>query len=91
MCIRDRSQDKVVLCVASSSIVAQNLTGGTTAHSLFRLHLFIRDVGFWSITNGTQRAELIREATLLNFDEAAMAVSYTHLDVYKRQLEEEMK
>ena len=44
-----------------------------TAHSLIRLPLDIRDDGFWSITNGTQRAELIQEATLLIFDEAAMA------------------
>ena len=41
-----RSQDKDVLCVASSGIAAQNLTGGTTAHSLFRLPLDIRVDGF---------------------------------------------
>lgn len=68
-----RSQDKVVWCVVSSGIAAQNLTGCTTAHSLFRLSIHISDDGFWSITNGTQRAELIRAATLLIFDEAAMA------------------
>ena len=46
---------------------------GTAAHSLFRLPLDIRDDGIWSITHGTQRAEHIRDGTLLIFDEAAMA------------------
>ena len=54
-----RSQDKVVLCVASSGIAAQKLTGGTAAHSLFRLPLDLRDHGIWSITHGTQRLSLI--------------------------------
>ncbi|XP_034236354.1 uncharacterized protein LOC117642372 [Thrips palmi] len=68
-----RSKGKVSLCVASSGIAALNLEGGTTAHAMFRLPLDLGDgLGNWNISNGTQRAQLVRAATLIIFDEAPM-------------------
>ncbi|KAI5708509.1 hypothetical protein M8J77_024181 [Diaphorina citri] len=72
-----RSQGHVAIAVASSGIAAGNMPGGTTAHSMFRLPLDLgQGVGVWNITNGSQRAELIRAAQLIVFDEAPMAHRY---------------
>jgi hypothetical protein len=69
-----RSCRQVALAVASSGIAAANMAGGTTAHSMFRLPLDLGDgTGFWNITNGSQRAQLIRAARVIVFDEAPMA------------------
>ncbi|XP_046688265.1 uncharacterized protein LOC124374004 [Homalodisca vitripennis] len=68
---------QVALAVASSGIAARNMAGGTTAHSMFRLPLDLgHGTGVWNITNGSQRAELIRAAQLIVFDEAPMAHRY---------------
>ncbi|XP_046661355.1 ATP-dependent DNA helicase pfh1-like [Homalodisca vitripennis] len=68
---------QVALAVASSGIAARNMDGGTTAHSMFRLPLDLgHGTGVWNITNGSQRAELIRAAQLIVFDEAPMAHRY---------------
>ncbi|XP_054266859.1 uncharacterized protein LOC128989030 [Macrosteles quadrilineatus] len=72
-----RSQNQVAIAVASSGIASGNMPGGTTAHSMFRLPLDLGDgTGYWSLTNGSQRAELIRAAQLIVFDEAPMAHRY---------------
>lgn len=67
----------VVLCTASSAIAAQNHEGGVTAHSMFKFPLeLVDDLGYWSITNGSQRAELISHADVIIYDEAPMAHKY---------------
>ncbi|XP_054260342.1 uncharacterized protein LOC128984992 [Macrosteles quadrilineatus] len=72
-----RSLNRVAIAVASSGIAAGSLPGGTTAHSMFRLPLDLGDgTGYWNLTNGSQRAELIRAAQLIVFDEAPMAHRY---------------
>uniref|UniRef100_A0A8D8VRR9 ATP-dependent DNA helicase n=1 Tax=Cacopsylla melanoneura TaxID=428564 RepID=A0A8D8VRR9_9HEMI len=72
-----RSRHQVAIAVASSGIAAGNMPGGTTAHSMFRLPLDLgQGTGVWSVTNGSQRAELIRSAQLIVFDEAPMAHRY---------------
>ncbi|KAJ1519104.1 hypothetical protein ONE63_011345 [Megalurothrips usitatus] len=69
-----RSQGKVALCVASSGIAALNMEGGTTAHNMYRLPLDLGNgVGTWNIRAGTQRAQLIKAASLIVFDEAPTA------------------
>ena len=71
---RLRSDGNIVLCVASSGIAALIMEGGRTAHNMFRFPLdFSADSCTWGITNGTQRADLIRRASLIIFDEACMA------------------
>ena len=72
-----RAQQKVVLCVASSGIAAHTVPGGTTAHNMFRFPLDFGDgTGYWKVSNSTQRAELIKAASLIIFDEAPMAHRY---------------
>ncbi|XP_059062395.1 uncharacterized protein LOC131855167 [Achroia grisella] len=67
----------VAICTASSGIAAQNYEGGCTAHSMFRLPLeVIDDTSHWSLTNGTQRAELIRESSIIIYDEAPISHKY---------------
>lgn len=71
------SRNNVVLCTATSGIAAQNYEGGTTAHSMFKFPLdLVDDHGYWNITNGSQRAELIRHASVIIYDEAPMAHKY---------------
>ncbi|KAE8742020.1 hypothetical protein FOCC_FOCC012436 [Frankliniella occidentalis] len=68
-----RSERKIPICVASSGIAALNMEGGSTAHSMFRLPLDLSDgLATWNIRNGTQRAQLIKNASLIIFDEAPM-------------------
>ncbi|XP_054283292.1 ATP-dependent DNA helicase PIF1-like [Macrosteles quadrilineatus] len=82
---------QVALAVASSGIAAGNMPGGTTAHSMFRLPLDFGDgTGFWNITNGSQRAELIRAARLIVFDEAPMAHRFV-FEVLDRSLRDLMR
>ncbi|XP_046407444.1 uncharacterized protein LOC124172080 [Ischnura elegans] len=69
-----RGHGFVALAVASSGIAASNMEGGTTAHSMFRLPLDLGDgTGYWNVSNGSQRAQLVREAKIIIFDEAPMA------------------
>lgn len=69
-----RSCCQVGLAVATSGIAAGNMPGGTTAYSMFRLPLDLGDgTGVWNITNGSQRADLIRASQIIVFDEAPMA------------------
>ncbi|XP_054287572.1 uncharacterized protein LOC129003305 [Macrosteles quadrilineatus] len=82
---------QVALAVASSGTAAGNMPGGTTAHSMFRLPLDFGDgTGFWNITNGSQRAELIRAARLIVFDEAPMAHRFV-FEVLDRSLRDLMR
>lgn len=64
----------VVICTASSAIAAQNYEGGTTAHSMFKFPLdLVDDAGVWNLSNTSQRADLIRHANVIIYDEAPMA------------------
>ncbi|XP_046389348.1 uncharacterized protein LOC124158205 [Ischnura elegans] len=72
-----RGHGYIALAVASSGIAASNMQGGTTAHSMFRLPIDLGDgTGYWNVSNGSQRAALIREAKIIIFDEAPMAHHY---------------
>lgn len=85
-----RSHNKIALCVASSGIAALNMEGGFTAHSMFKLPLDLGGgAGTWNIHNGTQRAELVKAASLIVFDEAPMA--HQHLfEMLDRSLQDLM-
>ncbi|XP_034236438.1 uncharacterized protein LOC117642399 [Thrips palmi] len=85
-----RARGKVVLCVASSGIAALNMDGGTTAHNMFRLPLDLKDgTATWNLTNGSQRAELIRASSLIMFDEAPMMHKHI-LELLDRSLKDLM-
>ncbi|KAE8739271.1 hypothetical protein FOCC_FOCC015231 [Frankliniella occidentalis] len=85
-----RSRGDIVLCVASSGIAALNLDGGTTAHSMFKLPLDLGDgTGYWNLRNTQQRADLIREAKLIIFDEISMAHKFL-VEILDRSLRDLM-
>ena len=65
------------MCAAWSGIAATPYVGGATAHSIFGFPLDLEDeLCVWGITSGSQRAELIRSADLIIYDEVSMAHRY---------------
>ncbi|KAB2623518.1 hypothetical protein D8674_038810 [Pyrus ussuriensis x Pyrus communis] len=69
---RIRSQNQIVLAVASSGIASLLLPGGRTAHSRFKIPINITDCSVCEIKKGTHLAKLISEAALIIWDEAPM-------------------
>ncbi|POM72471.1 Helitron helicase-like protein, partial [Phytophthora palmivora] len=89
-----RLQRKVAIAVASSRIAATLLTGGNTAHSTFRIPLKLSEFSTCSLSWQSQKAELIRKASLIIWDEAPMmhracfeAVDRSFRDIMKNELE----
>lgn len=71
-----RSSGKIVLPVASSGLAALLFTGGTTAHSRFKIPIDISDKSTCDIKRGTQLAKLIQSTSLIIWDEAPMNHRY---------------
>ena len=67
-----RSQGKVAIVVASSGIAAQLLTGGTTAHSRFKIPLDLTNTSTCSISVNSQLAHLLQQTSIIIWDEAPM-------------------
>ncbi|GAU10652.1 hypothetical protein TSUD_421210, partial [Trifolium subterraneum] len=67
-----RSEGKIVLNVASSGIASLLLPNGKTAHSTFCIPLEINEKSTCNITQGCHRADLLRAASLIIWDEAPM-------------------
>ncbi|POM72707.1 LOW QUALITY PROTEIN: Helitron helicase-like protein, partial [Phytophthora palmivora] len=89
-----RLQRKVAIAVASSGIAATLLTGGHTAHSTFRIPLKLSEFSTCSLSWQSQKAELIRKASLIIWDEAPImhracseAVDRSFRDIMKNELE----
>ena len=72
LCYHLRSQDKIVLCVASSGIAALLLQGGRTAHSCFKIPIPCHESSICGIPKTSQLAELIRMTDMVIWDEAPM-------------------
>lgn len=88
LCNKVRGDGNIVLCVASSGIAALLLPGGRTSHSLFRIPIDIHEDSICSISKNSHRAELMRAAKAIIWDEvsaqhrfAAEAVDRTLRDV----------
>ncbi|XP_016178392.1 uncharacterized protein LOC107620783 [Arachis ipaensis] len=69
---RLRLEQRIVLNVASSGIASLLLPNGRTAHSLFCIPIELNEESVCSIKKDSQRAELIRRASLIIWDEAPM-------------------
>ncbi|CAN1761727.1 ATP-dependent DNA helicase PIF4, partial [Linum perenne] len=67
-----RSERKVVLCVASSGIAALLMIGGRTAHSRFHIPVDVHSTSTCHIEQDSDLAELIRNTSLIIWDEAPM-------------------
>ncbi|GJU75430.1 DNA helicase [Tanacetum coccineum] len=67
-----RSQGKIVLAVASSSIASLLLPAGRTAHSRFKLPLELTDESICNIKKNTHAGNLLAETDLIIRDESPM-------------------
>ncbi|KAK9684271.1 hypothetical protein RND81_10G198000 [Saponaria officinalis] len=72
MISRLRSEGRIVLAVASSGIAALLLIPGRTAHSRFAIPLNLSDSTSFKIQQGSELAQLIKETSLVIWDEAPM-------------------
>ncbi|KAI7727414.1 hypothetical protein M8C21_025563, partial [Ambrosia artemisiifolia] len=68
-----RSHGHVALATASSGAAANNMPGGRTAHSRFKIPTKLDNNSLCGIEKQSGRAQLIRLAKLIIWDEASMA------------------
>jgi hypothetical protein len=68
-----RGRGEIALAMASTGIAAMLLAGGTTAHSRFGIPVPVNDESTSTIRVTTERATVIREASLIIWDEITMA------------------
>ena len=76
LCNYFRSKGKIVLCVASSGIAALLLPGGRTSHSRFKIPIVIHESSTCTISPNTFLAGLIKETSLIIWDEVPMQHRY---------------
>ncbi|KAK7255526.1 hypothetical protein RIF29_28939 [Crotalaria pallida] len=69
---RFRSERRIVLNVASSGISSLLLPGGRTAHSIFSIPLNLNEESCCNIRQGSHKADLIQNTSLIIWDEAPM-------------------
>ncbi|XP_074365252.1 uncharacterized protein LOC141706381 [Apium graveolens] len=72
LCCKLRSVGRVVLPIASSGIAATLLPGGRTAHSRFHIPLKVDEYSVAGIKHGTEIGELLKQTSLIIWDEAPM-------------------
>lgn len=72
LCHAVRARGKIALCVASSGIAALLLEGGRTAHSMLAIPIPILPDSSLNIPKQSHKAELLRQADLILWDEAPM-------------------
>ena len=92
VCHQLLAESVIVICTASSSITALLLPGGQTAHSMFKIPIdTLSETSFCSIPKQGQRAQLLRAAKLIIWDEALMHHRHTHeaLDQTLRDLRDQ--
>ncbi|KAJ3706867.1 hypothetical protein LUZ61_010572 [Rhynchospora tenuis] len=68
-----RYEGKIVLTVASSGLSSLLLDGGVTAYSRFKIPLKLREGSTCDIKKKTNLAELLKETSLIIWDEAPMS------------------
>ena len=71
-----RSQGKIVINVASSGIASLLLHGGKIVHSTFCIPLKMNEKSSCNVKQQDYRAQLLREASLIIWDEAPMMHRY---------------
>ncbi|KAG3004324.1 hypothetical protein PC128_g20667 [Phytophthora cactorum] len=73
MLAKVRLSGKLAIAVVSSGIVSLLLMGGRTAHSTFKIPLKLNESSTYSITKTFLVQKLIKEASLIIWDEAPMS------------------
>ncbi|XP_076052787.1 uncharacterized protein LOC143032201 [Oratosquilla oratoria] len=89
-----RSQGEIALAVASSGIAATVLSGGRTAHNMFKIPLMEYDeTRACSVKKNTEMARLLEQTRLIVWDEVVMANKnmLTSLDITLRDIMENEK
>ncbi|KAI3776977.1 hypothetical protein L1987_46770 [Smallanthus sonchifolius] len=76
-----RSEGNVVLNVASSGIASLLLSGGRTAHSRFHIPLNLVEDSFCHIKPDSDLARLLKQTSLIIWDEAPMMFAQWLLDI----------
>ncbi|MCH80586.1 ATP-dependent DNA helicase PIF1 [Trifolium medium] len=84
-----RSLGKIVLNVASSGIASLLLPNGKTAHSTFCIPLEIDEKCTCNVTQVSHRADLLRAASLIIWDEAPMMNRYC-FEAFHRTMQDVM-
>ena len=69
---RVRSTDRIAIATTTSGIAASIMPGGRTAHSRFKIPIKLEDNSVCNFTKQSGTAELLREASLIIWDEVAM-------------------
>ena len=82
-----RAQGKIALCVASSGIASLLLEGGRTAHSTFKIPLQVNDTSFCNITRRSHAYLLLRETSIIIWDEVPMQHKYA-VDAVNRTIQD---
>jgi hypothetical protein len=67
-----RSQNKIAVAIATSSVAASIMSGGRISYLHFKIPLTINDEAFWSFTKHSGTAKLLRTASLIIWDEVTM-------------------
>ena len=80
---RVRQRGDIALAVASSGNAALLLNGGRTAHSMFKIPIHVDATSHCTISAQSDRAQLLREAKLVVWDEAAMVHRHA-LEAFER-------
>ena len=84
-----RSEGGIVLCVASTGLAAQNLEGGRTAHSRFKIPIDILEDSTCSIKAQSSLAKLIKISKLIIWDEVFSCHRY-NVEALERTLQDIM-
>ncbi|KAK8807140.1 hypothetical protein WA158_003899 [Blastocystis sp. Blastoise] len=71
-----RTREKPVSAVAFTGIAATLLSGGSTSHSVFGLPLDLNEMSISHITRSSAKANDLRKAAIIIWDEAPMASIY---------------
>jgi predicted GTPase len=84
---RVRGNGCIALAVASSGIASQNLIGGRTAHSTFKIPINITKDSFCNIKIQSSLAKFLKEVSLVIWDEAGS--SHCHqIDALERTIKD---
>ena len=83
-----RGRGQIALAIASIGIAANLLSGGRTSHSQFKLSVPLNDRSTSSMRLTSDEAQLIREASIIIWDEATMAPNdaYRYADQLLRDI-----
>ncbi|XP_054801556.1 uncharacterized protein LOC129305588 [Prosopis cineraria] len=84
-----RAKGQIVLAVASSAIAATLLPSGRTAHSRFVIPIEINEDSICNIKHSSPLANLLRETTLIIWDEAPM-IKRHYIEAFDRSLRDIM-